>query len=505
MGFKQGFGDKAGKNTANALFNLLGIDFSDRRRVSVDLSEKRQAQAEYVRTKADIAEKNQLNLIDQAVLENVDKVVGIAFSYEPEELCVQLSQLAVQLETNSWGDTNDEEAKIRNKYTSAVLSKFKLGVKQLSYLDPNNPHIDEFQDIIRKANRRRFWGQYKIWIILLAVFVSLIAIVIVDENQEFFGKWWPVFAAIGALIVCLLIYIPVHRNKVKNNRIMAYMKEHSTTPSEDEPRKVTPSTEATSPVIEKTVVPESMPTTPVEKPIASTPMKFDLYDSNIGARRLALQQRYNEMWAKYGGLHEIMSRGYAACETLESKSILIVGFNPSYGGSSENQMYRLPIETSGYWGNVLKMIWEPRKHVNLTNKAAYIDMFAFRETHQDIANKEIIQNPKLFPYVVEQISFTQELIENIIKPQIIVIKNQGAWAFWGKLPQFTWMGYKFEHIEDTPHGELCRIRGFRKDNDRINSQITKSNIDGAYVLFTTHTAVDTYPTPAYLQELLESI
>ena len=121
MGFKHGFGDRAGRNTANALFNLLGIDFSDRRRISIDNSRKvkAEARANLDYTRAEIEHQNQLNSLDAAVLDNVDKVVALSFSMEPSKLCSELCMLKVQLETNSWGAVIDDEQKIRNKYTNA--------------------------------------------------------------------------------------------------------------------------------------------------------------------------------------------------------------------------------------------------------------------------------------------------------------------------------------------------------------------------------------------------
>ena len=124
MGFSNGFGNKAGKNTANALFNFLGIDFSDRKRVDLEVR-KHETASEKVK----IQQKEMLNLIDAAVLDNVDSVATISFSNDPETLCDQISELVVQLEVNGWGDTSDNETgkenKVRNKYTDAVLSKVK--------------------------------------------------------------------------------------------------------------------------------------------------------------------------------------------------------------------------------------------------------------------------------------------------------------------------------------------------------------------------------------------
>ena len=28
-------------------------------------------------------------------------------------------------------------------------------------------------------------------------------------------------------------------------------------------------------------------------------------------------------------------------------------------------------------------------------------------------------------------------------------------------PEYVWMGYRFEHVEDYPCGELCKIMGLR--------------------------------------------
>lgn len=476
MGFKQGFGDKAGKNTANALFNLFGIDFSDRRRVSVDISESRkvkaQAQADLIEARAAVARKNQLNAIDKAVLDNIDKVIAVQFSNDPQELCSTLQDLTVQLEANTWHTEDDDEAKIRNKFTSAVLSKLKMGVRVLESIDPYNPQIDYFSAIIRKANRRKVWSKLWIALVFVVVFGTMGIWAVAEENPGFMPKFWLILGFVVVAIIAILVGVSIHRAKVKKNRILAY-----------QAQKGTPQVSEAAPAPVVDVEKEEVkPAKPSVDPIAE------------------LKSRYDALWGKYSGVNEIMGRGYSAEMTISQKDILIIGFNPSFDNKPGNVLYPLPPETKGYWGSVNKMLLSAT--TNLRSNAEYIDLFAFRETHQPVGTKEVIQNSALFPYVVEQVSLTQEIIENTIKPKVIVIKNKEAWAFFGKMPQFTWMGYNFEHIDDTPHGELCRIRGFRPDKDRINPHIVKSSIDGAYVLFTTHTAVDTYPTPEYLAALL---
>lgn len=223
--------------------------------------------------------------------------------------------------------------------------------------------------------------------------------------------------------------------------------------------------------------------------------------SNIEDRIKKIEEKYYILWGKYGHLNEIMNRGFAACKINRQSDILIVGFNPSYPPNSPkgNHFYPFPDSMNGFWGRVNGMLVSD--NVNLKPRAAYLDMFAFRETDQNTGLNQIVCNSESFDYVVDQVSLIQDCIENIIKPRFIIIKNKAAWAFWGKEIQYTWMGYDFKHIEDTPYGELCVIEGFRNDNDRINKHLTSTALLGTYVLFTTHTA-QVYPTPSFIEKYI---
>lgn len=480
MGFGKSFGNKAGKNTANALFNMLGIDFSDRRRISIDRGESRRIKAE---ADAEIARQNELNLIDQAVLENVDMVVGIHFSNDPENLCNEINDLIVQLEVNKWGSITDDEAKVRNKYTDAVLSKIKGGIRQLERIDPLNPEIDFFKSVIRKARRRKLFGKFWVLLIVLIFILTFILLAIAEENDWYLEDVVTALIIIISLYVALKISLAIIRYNKKKKRLEAYQQKNTGISQNVETKPIQKQTNVS---VAQEIVDES-------PQVHATEVHKELTIDG-------LREKYDLLWRKYTGANPIFDKGYSACITVSQRDILIVGFNPSDGKIPGSFLYPLPDEKKGYWKDVNNMLVSST--MNLRSNTAYIDLFAFKESDQNTGIKKIIQNPQLFSYVVEQIALTQDLIENTIQPKVIVVKNKGAWAFLGKEPQFTWMGYNFEHVTNTPHGELCKIRGFRKEKDRINSSFTKSNIDGAYVLFTTHTAVDTYPTPEYLQELL---
>lgn len=518
MGFKRGFGDKAGRNTANALFNLFGIDFSDRRRVSIDTSRqiKAEARARLDDTRAEIERQNQLFSLDAAVLENVDMVVALPLPTEPDELCAVLSSLLVQLETNSWGLAIDDEKKIRNKYTNAVLSKFKAGVRQLEIIDPNNPRIDDFQSTIRKARWRKFFGAYWFILFFAAPFVALIIGAIFEENPNLWSNYWWVFVVVLIIIVGLIINSAIRRAKKRAARIIAYTKEHSKQPEPESP--VAPSTKA-QPIVTPspaTVAPEPAPAdtheviidAPVveDKPVELKPQPRSVERPEHKAYEWPITTiqgqtaRYSKMWDKYKTIGDIMGRGFAACYIEKQKDILLLGFNPQVGITESDRIYSFPFRFQGYWGDINKMIKSPG--LDLKSNTQYLDLFAFRESDQEVAIKEVIQNPALFPYVVEQVSLTQEFIETIVIPRVIVVKDKASWAFLGKLPQFTWMGYSFEHYKDSPYGEVCKITGFTAKKDRINKQIEHTSLEGTRVLFLDPKEEGALVTPQFLESLL---
>lgn len=481
MGFGKSFGNKAGKNTANALFNMFGIDFSDRKRISIDRAESQRIKEA---SKASIAWQKELNSIDSAVLNNVDKVAGVRFSKDSALLCNELDELVIHLESNQWGSVTDDEARIRNKYTDAVLSKIKRGVRQLELIDPLNLAIDDYKASIRKAMRRKYFGKYWIIIVFILMCSPLVLFAAAENNNWFWHDFFTVVLVIILIYVTLKIALALFRLYRRKNREKAYYLKNQSPEQSYMAQNI-----------------QHQPITQNKTTEAINPIKHNTTYVLKGISINELREKYDALWNKYHAINEIMERGYSASITTSQKDILIIGFNPSIGKIEGSFLYPLPDEKTGYWKDVNSML-KSRK-LNLRSNSTYIDLFAFKETDQNSAIKNVIQNPLLFSYVIDQVTLTQEIIENVIRPKVIVVKNKAAWAFMGKEKEFTWMGYNFERIANTPHGELCRIKGFREEKDRINASIIKSNIEGAWTLFTTHTAVAAYPTPEFLQDLID--
>lgn len=173
---------------------------------------------------------------------------------------------------------------------------------------------------------------------------------------------------------------------------------------------------------------------------------------------------------------EILKRGYAVPENIGKADLLIIGINPSFGESHNDntrkykhtfarfERLKESQNITQYWKRIFKFIPQD-------TKCEHLDLFTIRETKQDEINK-IGSNSLGLDFLVKHMWITQQMIENVIKPKLIVLANRGAGAYLGKHPQYTWIGYDLEPycIEgletiNSPkeEGELCSIAGFKKD------------------------------------------
>ena len=150
--------------------------------------------------------------------------------------------------------------------------------------------------------------------------------------------------------------------------------------------------------------------------------------------------------------------------------ILLVGMNPSLGKGNEQDNLSFKSFSGGFWNPVLNLVG------SLIDDTAYLDLFPLRKTVQ-------LDFEKLgTDFKAQILEVTQEEIERI-KPKLIVHLNAGSKYYWGPAG---WMGYSYEETSFVPiHGKkLYKITGFNPNcTQRINPQITESNLVGSYIFF----------------------
>ena len=222
-----------------------------------------------------------------------------------------------------------------------------------------------------------------------------------------------------------------------------------------------------------------------------------------------IKQRLDEIWSQdyIKSLPFQIRRGYCFAENNESKRYLVTGFNPSFRDGQDhmgNTSFKVDFYDTmhdNYFSPVKKMLYEDEVNIDLRGEAAYTDLFYFREQNQEFLQKQIIPAPNGIRFMVEQLNLTQHIIEEIIQPNLIVVKNKESWAYFGKLFEekgWVWMGYQFEFIQNMNCGELYRIKGLLDSNERIAPEIKTTNLKGTFVLFSQHinqfTPVEKRPT-----------
>lgn len=480
-------------------YSIFGDKGADARRhiiqdARADAIRERESQIARAKDRAD------LNAIDAAVLRNVDAVIDGEFSDNPQELVKHLMTLIVQVKTNSFKARSDEE-KIRTKYTMAVLAKLEQGLSLLEYLDPMNPRLDfitwqylcaKWRKIfsIRRGSLSEDGKIWVIWAVTLAFFFIIGLIGSMAEKGKFDEDMImpTIVLSIGAVLLLVAIKyailgICLWFHKLKRKRIY---------------KQMVLATEMDASAQENSIREQQHEEV---KPVVATKEAPAVKAAEEVVEKTYMESAYDLLWNKFGSSHPILSRGYKIANNNEQKDILILGFNPRMIGNSKSIVYRFPNVEHPYPYLVKQMLVSPEN--NLMERSTYLDMFGFKEPNHDVSMQNIICNPRVFGYVAAQVALTQDIIEDVIRPKLIIVLDQDLWAFFGKVKGLTWMGYSFKSLSDLNGYELFEITGFTKAKDRISqdSRLATSLV-GTKIIFTDGQHVSKFPKP---EEILEYI
>lgn len=211
---------------------------------------------------------------------------------------------------------------------------------------------------------------------------------------------------------------------------------------------------------------------------------------------------------------QIKERGFDYSENTGPKDILITGINPSFDPQEQpNKSYDLRkilfnmVPSSRYWQPIKKML--SGEYMDFRLKAAYLDIFYFREQNQNFLREEIIPNPAGIPFLVDQLNLSQHIIEDVIQPKIIIVANKESSAYWGKLATegIIWMGYDLRFVKHMQTGDLYQVAGLLNSSQRIAPEIKETNIKDSLILFSQHinqfTPAEQRPTAQTIKTLLD--
>lgn len=422
--FKREIGKNAGKAVSNWLFGdahstpYRRVDSAKgaRRETQRSIAEaKREAQRSIAEAKIeaynDRIHRNQMYALDAAVLKNIDSVANIHIPDNKEDLVTLLSELSVQVEANRWHESGTDEAKIRNKFCDALLSKYKQCVQKLQFIDNTEPQLFYFESILKKAKRDRLWKCYSGWLILLIMLIIAILTPILA------GAW--ATGKMGGLIVCILIVWlsfftlkTIRYRRLKKLRTPKPIRKNEADTTSEVKQAQNNSMETASHTV--TMEPKRQS---VSDDISTT---IDLNDYD------RIEQRLNFIWNKYRHRVDdrILERRPIFSAEGEQESILFVGINPSYTPDDDNTMITSKKGTALLYNSLYKRPGAPLYFKELEKIA---DRVGYPYTHINLLyarenNREALLNTNS-DFIREQLELTYDTIRRL-SPVVIVFFSE---------------------------------------------------------------------------------
>ena len=164
------------------------------------------------------------------------------------------------------------------------------------------------------------------------------------------------------------------------------------------------------------------------------------------------------------------------------EGIVITGCNPSYHGEDEKDLpcNLLSKCTGRYWIPYVRIA-----NSFSENMVGHFDVFPLRYTDQDKFLKIVPTELK-----VSLIAKFEEIIEDYLRPRLIIHTNKSTGYLWGTDKDHPWMGYELlpVDIEDelSVKGKLYRIVGYSNNPNRIkkSGETYTCGLIGTYLFIT---------------------
>ncbi|WP_272960752.1 hypothetical protein [Barnesiella viscericola] len=417
--FKREIGKNAGKAVSNWLFG--DAHSTPYRRVDSAKGARRETQRSIAEAKIeaynDRLHRNQMYALDAVVLKNIDSVANIHIPDNKEDLVTLLSELSVQVEANRWHGSGTDEAKIRNKFCDALLSKYKQCVQKLQFIDNTEPQLFYFESILKKAKRDRLWKCYSGWSILLISFIlipllaGVLAMGLIRELIFFILVIWLFFFTLKT----------IRYRRLKKLRTPKPIRKNETDTTSEVKQAQNNSMETASHTV--TMEPKRQS---VSDDISTT---IDLNDYD------RIEQRLNFIWNKYRHRVDdrILERRPIFSAEGEQESILFVGINPSYTPDDDNTMITSKKGTALLYNSLYKRPGAPLYFKELEKIA---DRVGYPYTHINLLyarenNREALLNTNS-DFIREQLELTYDTIRRLSPVAIVFFSEYCYQLIFGK-------------------------------------------------------------------------
>lgn len=166
MGFLSNMADEAGKKTGKAIGNKLFGRYADDFRIGVgDLDDgTSSAKAEVKKVKAEAKEKRkEIKLKEQLntkkdLRKRINEVQSMAFDTQDVKanfnVMMQLSSIIESYDDDDIDMWDDDKNSLRESLFKAAHSKLNMGISLCKAIDPSDPSIGIFENVIKKLQEK---------------------------------------------------------------------------------------------------------------------------------------------------------------------------------------------------------------------------------------------------------------------------------------------------------------------------------------------------------------
>lgn len=210
-----------------------------------------------------------------------------------------------------------------------------------------------------------------------------------------------------------------------------------------------------------------------------------------------IQRLVSHVWqnSEILGIPEVVKqRKYCFCANDKQKDILVLGLNPTYNDSSipgpVKFTYRKNPTTeykyNPYFTRVTDMLQSADSQLDFAPHIAYTDLFYHRENNSLDLLQVLLDDLDGRIFLIDQLNVTQKLIEEVIKPKVIIASNWTValfMGFYGMNADSPWYGYDFEFVEYTKSGhKVYQIKGIVTDDALMDDFVKTTNLVGTYFI-----------------------
>lgn len=205
-------------------------------------------------------------------------------------------------------------------------------------------------------------------------------------------------------------------------------------------------------------------------------------------------------------LKTVLDRGLCLSKKYKPNvQLLWMGINPSYNEKNKyvkneprpqefapfyDDFDELLKTGKYYWRTVSKILLGENRDKNLNINKEHLDLFSIRNTNQEflhIVGKRNLNNDTI-EFLVDHIWYTQQFLENYLKPKVIIMANNAGGGYLGLNKDCVWMGYQTKEIITKTEfpGKVYRIIGIRKEKGLVRQYDYKNQLNGTIILHAWH-------------------